>query len=164
MHQNHINDAGYVRFLEKLLLPVAKRLHAKAKGLDFGSGPQPVLAALFSQRQFEMSHYDPIYHDDKTLFEKTYDFVTASEVVEHFHKPSESWQRMANLLNADGLLGVMTKRVISRERFANWHYKNDKTHVSFYSDETMFWLAQKFGWDCELISSDVVLFTVNRDE
>ena len=42
--------------------------------------------------------------------------------------------------------------------FATWHYKNDKTHICFFSVETFQWLAKK--WDALLVidSDDVVLF------
>ncbi|HCS52425.1 MAG TPA: hypothetical protein DIW81_12670 [Planctomycetaceae bacterium] len=51
----------------------------------------------------------------------------------------------------------MTKRVRDLDSFRNWHYKQDPTHVCFYSLKTFRWLAD--AWKAELIitGDDVIL-------
>lgn len=61
------------------------------------------------------------------------------------------------LLRPGGWLGVMTKLVISRERFATWHYKDDPTHIGFYSPVTFAWLGARFGLEVERVDRDVIL-------
>ncbi len=71
-----------------------------------------------------------------------YDFITMTEVIEHLHDVRRVLCRLWPLLKDDGgLLVIMTDRVISQDRFHNWHYKNDLTHVSFFSEATFQWLV-----------------------
>ena len=60
------------------------------------------------------------------------------------------------LLKPGGLVAIMTKRVISQTRFATWHYKNDRTHVSFFSEATFKWVAEHLGMELHIVSDDVV--------
>jgi hypothetical protein len=61
------------------------------------------------------------------------------------------------MLKDNGLLGIMTKRLINFEKFRSWHYKNDPTHVCFYSDLTFEYIAEKWGYKLEIINSDSVI-------
>ncbi len=61
------------------------------------------------------------------------------------------------LLKPGGWLGIMTKRVLDVQRFANWHYKNDPTHVSFFSVETFSWLAKTHNLNVIFPANDIVL-------
>ena len=56
----------------------------------------------------------------------------------------------------------MTKRVLSQSAFANWHYKNDPTHVAFFSDDTFSWLAVQWSAELRLVGQDVVLLQKPR--
>jgi len=53
----------------------------------------------------------------------------------------------------------MTKRVLDRQAFSSWHYKNDPTHVCFFSIKTFQWIAARWGADLTVPEKDVVLFT-----
>ncbi|HEY9118189.1 MAG TPA: 2-polyprenyl-3-methyl-5-hydroxy-6-metoxy-1,4-benzoquinol methylase, partial [Marinobacter sp.] len=44
------------------------------------------------------------------------------------------------------------------ERFANWHYRRDPTHIVFYRQATMAWLARVHGWVLEIPAKDVAIF------
>ena len=158
LHENSPHDVHYRRFLERLFLPVAKCLAPHSDGLDFGAGPGPTLSVMFEEAGHSMRIYDLFYAPDIKPLQQTYDFITASEVVEHLHQPGPELDRLWSCLNAGGILGIMTKRVLSREAFSNWHYKSDLTHVCFFSLDTFQWLADR--WDAELIiaDKDVVLF------
>jgi hypothetical protein len=54
----------------------------------------------------------------------------------------------------------MTKLVRDQAAFASWHYKNDPTHVCFYSEETWRWWARQHGASVEIIGADVILLQV----
>jgi len=44
-----------------------------------------------------------------------------------------------------GWLGIMTKRVRDQEAFKTWHYKNDPTHIGFFSEATFQWLTGRWS-------------------
>ena len=157
-HENSPADARYRQFLSRLFEPMKSRLLPGNKGLDFGSGPGPTLSVMFEEAGHGMSIYDPFYAPDTAPLGRQYDFITASEVVEHLHHPMEELHRLWACLKPTGWLGLMTKRVTSLTEFATWHYKNDPTHVCFFSIKTFQWLAEY--WNAELIiaGNDVVLF------
>jgi hypothetical protein len=51
----------------------------------------------------------------------------------------------------------MTKRAVDRDAFARWHYKQDPTHVCFWSCASLQWLANHWNARLELIEPDVAL-------
>ncbi|TFH85183.1 class I SAM-dependent methyltransferase [Billgrantia azerbaijanica] len=156
-HENHPDDPGYRRFLARLFDPLRGRLAPGARGLDFGAGPGPTLSVMFEEAGHPMAIYDPFYAPDASALARTYDFITATEVVEHLFAPGRELTRLAGLLAPGGWLGVMTKRVASREAFARWHYILDPTHVAFFSERTFLWLADHLGMRVEFPAADVAL-------
>ena len=158
LHENSPDDPGYRKFLGRLFEPINDRLAAGSSGLDFGSGPGPTLSVMFEEVGHNVSIYDPFYSPDEPPLSRQYDFVTASEVVEHFRNPAETLQRLWSCVKPGGLLGIMTKLALDKASFANWHYKNDPTHVSFFSRETFNWLAELWRARLTVVGSDVILF------
>lgn len=156
-HRNHPFDPAYRRFLERLAQPLCARLAPGAGGLDFGCGPGPALALMLRERGHPTLLYDPLYAPFESVWDQRFDFITATEVVEHLHAPGRELSRLWERLRPGGWLGVMTKRVLDRERFATWHYKNDPTHVCFFSVDTLRWLAAQWGARLEFVAADVVL-------
>ena len=157
LHQNEPGDPGYRAFLSRLLRPLTRRLEPGARGLDFGCGPGPALAEMLREGGFDMSLYDSFYLPDKRPLQDQYDFICATEVVEHLHQPGAELARLWALLRPGGWLGIMTKLVRNRAAFANWHYKNDPTHVCFFSGDTWRWWAGQQGAQLSLIGADVIL-------
>ncbi|MEP6388616.1 MAG: class I SAM-dependent methyltransferase [Halioglobus sp.] len=156
-HENAVDDPGYRQFLGRLFDPLVQRLPAGASGLDFGCGPGPALAHMLMESGFEVTLYDSFYHPDDSAMSGMYDFISATEVVEHLHKPGAELDRLWNILRQGGVLGVMTKLVIDEHAFAKWHYKNDPTHVCFFSRETWQWWARQHDADVAFEGSDVIL-------
>lgn len=157
LHQNDVEDLGYQRFLTRISEPLLAKLANNQKGLDFGCGPGPALAHMLSQAGHQMSVYDLYYYPDKQVLASTYDFVVATEVIEHLYSPSQVWQQWLSLLKPQGYLGIMTKLVKDVDAFSKWHYKNDKTHVVFFSRETFEFLAKRDHLELEFFGSDVIL-------
>ncbi|MDO6685640.1 MULTISPECIES: methyltransferase domain-containing protein [unclassified Agarivorans] len=157
-HNNDPQDQAYLGFLRQVSEPVVAALTHQAIGLDFGCGPGPALALLLEQAGHQLLNYDPIYYPDEQLLTQTYRFVTSSEVVEHFNFPEQAWQRLISLVQQPGLLAVMTKRHSGTKVFPQWYYKNDPTHVAFYSDKTFAWLAEHYQMKLEIVSPSVALF------
>lgn len=156
-HQNRPDDPGYRQFLSRLFLPLQERLRPGSQGLDFGSGPGPTLSVILTEAGHKVALYDPFYAHDPTVLTHRYDFITASEVVEHLHHPGPQLDHLYRLLRPCGLLGIMTKRVLDRAKFADWHYKNDPTHVCFFSEATFVWLAERWNAHLDIVAPDVVL-------
>ncbi len=157
LHENDPSDAGYRRFLSRIADPLAERISPQSHGLDFGCGPGPTLSILLQERGHEMELYDLYYHPDKAVLEHKYDFITATEVIEHLYDPYNVWQQWLNLVKPKGWIGLMTKMVIDVDAFATWHYKNDITHVIFFSRETFQFLAERDKLELEFIGNDVIL-------
>ncbi|MFO7838305.1 MAG: class I SAM-dependent methyltransferase [Desulfosalsimonadaceae bacterium] len=156
-HNNDPRDPGYRKFLRRLFDPLRARLPEGAQGLDFGCGPGPALAAMFCEAGFSVNLYDKFYAPDQQAFNRVYDFIMAAEVLEHLSRPDQELSRLFSVLRDGGILGVMTKLVQNREAFANWHYKRDPTHISFFSRQTFLWLAATFDANVEFIPDTVIL-------
>ena len=156
-HENHPDDENYRAFLRRLTDPLRVKLTQLGSGLDFGSGPGPTLSLMLQEAGHQMQIYDPFYAPDRSVFDRQYDFITATEVFEHLHKPGIVINELHGLLKQEGWLGVMTKRIPRDKPFAEWHYTRDPTHVVFFADETFNWIAECFAMQCEFIDCDVVL-------
>ncbi len=157
MHQNDPNDQGYRRFLSRMAQPILDRVSPHSYGLDFGCGPGPTLSLMLEEAGHNMKLYDIYYHPDTEVLAEEYDFVTSTEVIEHLYHPNKVWQQWLNLVKPGGWLGLMTKVVIDAEAFKTWHYKNDITHVCFYSRKTFQYLAERDSLELEFIGNDVIL-------
>jgi len=151
-HQNSPDDPQYRRFLDRLFSPLSRRLAPGSRGLDFGSGPGPTLSIMFEEAGHSMAIYDPFYAPGTAPLQQEYHFVAASEVVEHLHHPRRDLERIWACLKSGGVLGIMTKRRIDDRDFSTWHYKNDPTHVCFFSMDTFRWLADH--WNATLVAPD----------
>ncbi len=162
LHQNSVADDGYLQFLSRLCDPLCDKLTSPSTGLDFGCGPGPALQKILQSQGHNVSLYDPFYFPDESVLSMQYDFVTCTEAIEHFHRPNREWNLLLSLLKPGGWLAIMTKLVLSQERFAQWHYKNDQTHVSFFSRFTFDWLAERDHLNAEYFGNDVVLLQ-NRE-
>ncbi|WP_460802996.1 class I SAM-dependent methyltransferase [Microbulbifer agarilyticus] len=162
LHENHLRDPGYEKFLSRCADPLLARLPAGARGLDFGCGPAPLLANMLQRNGHPTATYDLYYRPDTSVLEQCYDFVVSTEVVEHLSEPGEVIASLWQRLNRGGVLALMTKLVDSPERFANWHYIRDPTHIVFFSAPTLAWLARKLNAELEIVGADVI-FLQRRD-
>ena len=157
LHENDPDDPRYRAFLARLADPLLAELPPGASGLDYGSGPGPALAAMLREAGHRVALYDPVFAPDTRVLEATYDFITCTETAEHFHDPAFEFARLDALLRPGGWLGLMTIFQNDDARFAGWHYRRDPTHVVFYREETMHWIAAHFGWYCTIPRPDVML-------
>ncbi len=170
-HQNDPHDPGYRRFLARLQVPLVQLLERDKhqawsrelgpRGLDFGSGPGPTLSVMLEESGCTMSLFDRFYANDPSVLQESYDFITATEVVEHLHEPGRECDRLWGCLKPGGYLGIMTKRAGDRKAFATWHYIRDLTHVCFFSRATFVWLARRWSASVRFIGNDVVILQKN---
>jgi hypothetical protein len=163
LHQNDPQDPGYRRFLSRLAEPLTARLGAPPlRGLDFGSGPGPTLSVMMEERGYQIAVYDPYFAPDPAALQERYDFVTCTETLEHFHTPCKEWRLLLNLVKPGGWLGIMTRMVEDTAAFGTWYYKDDPTHVSFFSRATFGYLAARDGLAVEFVGNDVILLATPR--
>ncbi len=157
LHENNVDDPGYRKFLSRMAEPLLEKIQPKSKGLDFGCGPAPLLAKMLEDHGHELALFDKFYFSNPSVLRTTYDFVVATEVIEHCYAADQVWKQWLGLLSAPALLAIMTKRVRSQSAFSTWHYIRDPTHVVFYSNETFEWVANKYKLSCEFVGADVVI-------
>lgn len=158
LHDNQIDDQGYRRFLSRVFDPLNKLLSANSSGLDFGCGPGPALAAMLEEAGHSVSLYDIFYYPDSAVLNRQYQFITATEVVEHLSQPKQELERLWRCLEPGGLLGIMTKKVQDKEAFSRWHYKNDLTHICFFAERSFEYLSEQWGADIVHTGKDVIIF------
>lgn len=173
-HQNSPEDEGYRQFLSQLANPLSARLGKQPlHGLDFGSGPGSALPVLLQEKGYRMAVYDPYYAPDPAVLAQRFDFITCTEAIEHFYQPAREWRLLLGLLKPGGWLGLMTSLTthistkpatnqttdltVNVTDFAQWHYKNDPTHVSFFSHNTFQYLAERDALSLEFIGPKVIL-------
>ncbi len=130
-------------FLDKIEIV---RQHCTGIGyvLDYGCGPEPVLAELMRRNGFECYIYDPYFFPE--LPENPCDLVISTEVFEHFRDVRAELHKIRSLLAPAGYLAVMTAFHDEIESFENWWYISDPTHICFFSVRTFEWIAEEFGF------------------
>jgi 2-polyprenyl-3-methyl-5-hydroxy-6-metoxy-1,4-benzoquinol methylase len=203
-HNNNYEDAGYKKFLNRVIVPLVDRLSVwekeienenelsvnqnekeekieikksesngeqgetkmntlvqrKLRGLDFGCGPQPVLSMILADIGYHVDNYDLFFNPNESALVKQYDFVTATEVVEHFHNPIKDFGTLCELVKPGGYLAIMTSFLDEKaeKQFENWYYRRDPTHVLFYKASTFhFHFVKRMGWKMEVPAQNVVL-------
>lgn len=147
-HTNSIEDESYVAYFRNFInKTIVKYMPEGRKGLDFGSGPEPVLSELLKRDYgYDVDIYDKFYATEKIYEGKTYDLVTSTEVVEHMDNPIEYFKLFKSLLAKDGILAIMTQfHPKDDSKFEGWHYRRDESHISFYTPETISWIAKMVG-------------------
>jgi 2-polyprenyl-3-methyl-5-hydroxy-6-metoxy-1,4-benzoquinol methylase len=158
-HQNSVEDQGYRQFLSRLAEPLLADIPPASRVLEFGCGPGPALANMLQSAGHHVTLYDAFYYPDSTILQHAhFDVVTATEVIEHLHHPAQVMSAWFDYLAPQGHIGIMTKTVIDADRFAHWHYKNDPTHVCFYSTETFDYIASKYGATWRSVANDAFIF------
>ena len=126
-------------------------------GLDFGSGPGPTLSVMLTEAGMKMEIFDKFYADNFAVFQKQYDFISASEVFEHLADPQMEIERLWRCLKPNGYLAVMTQMRLAEISFESWRYKDDDTHLSFFSHDTVRWLTKALGAELVYLAPNVFI-------
>ena len=66
--------------------------------------------------------------------------------MEHFQQPFEEFKLLKSLLKPGGKLYCKTEVFEDAIDFKSWHYKNDRTHVTFYNRETLLWIEKNLNF------------------
>lgn len=160
-HHNSGGDPHYVQYFQQLIHPLVEHLHTKGlkTGLDWGCGPGPVLSEELKKLGFQVQIYDPIYFPEKPQGE--FDFITSTEVIEHFLSPKEGLDEILKHVKNNGIFAGMTNFHQGPEHFSNWWYAKDLTHVCFYSEKTLYWIEKKWRLRCLYLQSPNFIFFKN---
>jgi hypothetical protein len=147
LHENSQANPGYVkmfeRFMDSCVDPFARK---GGTALDFGCGPEPVLAGLLRERGYHAEAYDPLFFPDESYRGKKYDLICLTEVLEHLSEPMKVLWELKERLTERGSLAVMTLfHPKDEEKFSKWWYRRDATHVSFYTERTIGKIAEGLG-------------------
>ncbi len=164
LHQNDPADSSYRNFLSRLFQPLGKKLEPGSHGLDFGSGPGPTLSLMFEEAGHPCADYDLHYANDPALLDRQYDFLACSETMEHLYRPREEFQRFLKLVRPGGWIGIMTQlHDEAPVPFDRWHYKDDETHVCFFSKRS-FQTLEKIYDLCVDFHPDSVILIQNKTD
>ena len=157
-HRNDPHDERYRQFMMRLAGPLLEQVPPGAEGLDFGSGPAPVLAMMLREQGRPTRAYDPYYAPDESVWQRQYDFIAASEVFEHLYRPGAELERLLGVLRPGGVLAVMTSMApATADEFLAWHYVRDPTHVCFYRRDVFEYIARRWGLTASFPAASVVL-------
>lgn len=125
--------------------------------LDYGCCLGPALAQMLREAGHDVALFDPFFVPEPAPLSNTYDFITCTEAAEHFHHPAKKCGCLRELVRPGGWLAIMACFQTDDAGFANWHYRKDPTHVVFYREDTFRYLANLWGWTCEIPVKDVAL-------
>ena len=157
-HENESEDPAYLNYLSKIEQESALHLSKGDEGLDFGCGPSPLLGTIFSKNGFPTTSYDLFFHANNDYQNKTYNFIILSEVIEHLRSPIEVMLKLRSLLKPQGKIFIKTKFYPEKNLFNDWFYKRDVTHVQFFNQTSLKFLATELQMTMvEKIGSDLYL-------
>ena len=160
LHNNDITDPRYINFVNPIVEHVTLDFTPEAKGLDFGCGTGPVITSELTKKGFKVKLYDPYFKPDTNVLEKKFDFIVCCEVMEHFQNPIREFRLLRALLKENGKLYCKTEMWEQSMDFNLWHYKNDPTHVIFYSAETLKWIQENLNFSkVETLENHLVFST-----
>lgn len=143
LHENSDEDPGYHQYLEEIALAIMKKLKHHKSGLDFGCGKSQILESIFTKQRYEMDSFDVYFLNRREIWNKKYDFIILSEVIEHLREPLFIMNSIRSLLNPDGLIFIKTKyHPNDPAAFLKWFYRRDITHVQFFDAVSMEKLAR----------------------
>jgi len=156
-HNNNPDDAGYQNYVRPLVDNILTDFTLKHSGLDFGSGTGSPIVKLLEDQNYDITQYDLYFHNHPEVLQQQYDYIAASEVVEHFKEPYKEFDLLQSLLKPNGKLYIMTGLWFATTDFASWYYKNDHTHVFLYHPNAFDWIKNEFGFRDVRIEGRVVV-------
>lgn len=152
-------QVGEGQYFALLTNQVLKRTPEGAIGLDYKCGKESKVAELFTKNGKLVKCFDLEYKNDPTLLTDIYDFITVIHQIETYANPREEFDRLYELLSAQGVLALMTTPLMDLSSFNSWPFIKEAHHISFFSPDTFEWIAKKYHYHCEVQSDGIVLFT-----
>ncbi|MHA7057789.1 class I SAM-dependent methyltransferase [Aquimarina sp. M1] len=157
-HNNDVTDPGYQNFVSPIVNAILEDYDENSKGLDFGSGSGPVITEMLRNQGYEIETYDPFFDPNSKALQTTYDYIACCEVMEHFYNPHKEFKLLHSLLRNKASLYCKTYLYDTSIDFESWWYKNDPTHVFFYTKKTLNWIKQYYHFYDIIISDNLIIF------
>ncbi len=157
-HNNNPKDPRYRQFLSQITKPLSDLIPDSSHGLDFGCGPGPTLSLMLEKEGHQVDLYDKYYVDDKSVFDKVFDFITLTEVIEHLSDPVFELERLTSILKPGGTIAILTQTLTTDIDFKAWYYKNDPSHIGFYNQKSLGILADYLELEITHYSERVIFF------
>ena len=147
-----MNEAnGFVEWIRNMGLAVPL---LSLSMLDYGSGSGLLTEAL-KKIGFQVDCYEPMLHGEfnPDKYSKSHDVVILNEVVEHLEDINKTFDIIYRVLSPNGVVVIktlLTDWIINdpenfKESFTRWWYKDDPTHISFFSFMTIEYLCHDRG-------------------
>ena len=151
LHENGTNNKGYINYLNNIISnSVTPFLKPGDRLLDFGCGPEKIWANILKGKGISVSTFDPFFDNNNGWINKNYNLITAIEVFEHLTSPAKDLEILSNCLGTGNYLIIRTMLHNNNwETFTKWWYKDDPTHVSFYSRKTINFICR--NWNYQLV-------------
>lgn len=154
LHRNSYDDAGYTAWIASYLDRIAPIIPEGGTVLDFGSGPEPVPGRLLSERGYQVCIYDPFFSPGTSWRSESWNAIMMHEVAEHLADPHAILSELYPLLAPGGVLCIRTRFAPrARKDFERWWYRMDSTHVGFFREATMRWIALRWQLELELVEA-----------
>ncbi|WP_428737706.1 class I SAM-dependent methyltransferase [Sulfurimonas sp.] len=158
LHDTEI-DEGYKKFVFPITSNILEDFSSTVKGLDFGSGRSEVISKVLQEHGYSVQNFDPFFSNKPELLQQQYNYISSCEVIEHFYKPKKEFELLASMLLKGGKLYLMSEIYNDSMDFASWYYKNDPTHVFFYTQDTFEWIANEFNLVLQKCDKRLVIFS-----
>jgi len=157
-HNNDVKDIRYQSFVRPIVSAIINDFGKKHKGLDFGAGTGPVITKLLTDCSYNIKAYDPYFYNYPDYLKEKYDYIVCCEVIEHFHKPYNEFNKLKKMLNEKGRLYCKTELFREDVDFEKWYYKNDFTHAFFYTEKSIHWIKKKLDFKEVTIKNRLITF------
>ncbi len=157
-YTHHNNDtAQYRAYMDRLIQRTIKsKFKLDSTILDYGCGPIPVLSERLVTAGYRSSYWDPYFAPDTRPLDMRYDGIVLHEVVEHVADARSLFAHLMTLLEPDGKIVIATHTYPPDPgEFADWWYRADPTHISFYCAETFSVASGMFGLRSTAIERDL---------
>lgn len=155
-HNNNPEDTGYQNFVSPATNAVLRDFTPQHSGLDFGSGTGSPIVKVLQDNRYSIEQYDLFFHNNPVLLQKQYDYITCTEVAEHFKEPLKEFELLKSLLLPNGKLYLMTDLFDEARDFGSWYYKNDHTHVFMYHRNALEWIREKLQFKKLIIEKRLI--------
>jgi len=151
LHENSTENKGYLNYLNNIITnSITPFLKPGNRLLDFGCGPEKTWAEILKKKRYDVSTYDPYFDNNSEWLNTKFDAITAIEVFEHLISPEKELNSLSKCLNRGNYLIIRTMLHSNDwDNFKKWWYKDDPTHISFYSRVSIDYICKT--WNYELI-------------
>ena len=136
-HENGADNPDYVRYLTDISHEIDRVPIMHPRILDFGSGPEYVLAQVLRKRGIDCEPYDPVYNLGEENLSSQFDIVVLCETIEHVRDVQKELNLLRRVCKPHGYIFIRTELYPRKEDFLHWWYALDPTHINFFNSNAM---------------------------